>query len=156
MLYVNFASDFFQPFIMVQSLTFPDFLSNLGGILGLVAGISVMSIVEIFYHILIMQKTNNKVHFFTDNTATNQTFENHALFHLMKHFVAFVKISDMHGFPYITDTKQNRWSRIFWAVLVVVSFGICIILIRDIYQQAERSPVATRIDTKLWTLDDVS
>jgi Amiloride-sensitive sodium channel len=153
---MNFANDFFQPLIMVCPLTLSDYLSNIGGIMGLVAGISVMSIVEIFYHILMLNHTDNRVHILNSNTRqTSRAFEDHVLFHLIKYITEFIKTSDLHGFPYITDQRQSRRGRIFWAIFVAASLVACLFLIRDINRHAEKSPVAIRIDSQLWTLDDV-
>jgi Amiloride-sensitive sodium channel len=137
-----------------------DFLSNVGGFMGLLAGISVLSIVEIFYHALRqLQRNNRKVHPSIEPNVMRQNREirkDHALYHIFKYFVEFTKTSDLHGLPYVTDQRQGRWGRIFWAFVVLLSLVFCLILIRDINQQAEKSPVATMIDARMWTLDDVS
>jgi Amiloride-sensitive sodium channel len=47
---MKFARDSYQPFVKVVPFSFSDFLSNVGGFMGLLAGVSILSIVEIFYH----------------------------------------------------------------------------------------------------------
>jgi Amiloride-sensitive sodium channel len=147
-------TDLYKLFKMKQSFTLVDFLSNFGGFMGLLAGISVLSIVEIFDHALRqLQRNNRKVH---PAVETRRIRKEHALYHIFKYFVEFTKTSDLHGLPYITDQREGRWGRIFWAFVVLLSFVVCTVLIRDINQQAEKSPVATMIDARMWTLDDVS
>ena len=46
---VKFKDEEFYPMFRHQALTMKDFLSNIGGLMGLFAGISVLSIVEVFY-----------------------------------------------------------------------------------------------------------
>jgi Amiloride-sensitive sodium channel len=155
---IDLVNDAYYPLVKVQSLTFADFLSNVGGFMGLLAGISVLSFVEFFYHAMKQIKSNKKrVHSSVDQQMqTEISKRKHALYELMKYFVKFLKNSDMHGLPYITDTTQSRRGRVFWAVLVLLSFGFCSLMIRDLSELADRSPVATRIDSQIWTQDDVS
>jgi Amiloride-sensitive sodium channel len=155
---INLIIDAYYPFVKVQSLTFADFLSNVGGFMGLLAGISVHSFVEFFYHAMKDIKLNKKrVHCSVDQPMQPEIPKRkHALYELMKYFVKFLKNSDMHGLPYITDKTQSRRGRVFWAVLVLLSFGFCLVMIRDLSELADRSPLATRIDSQIWTQDDVS
>lgn len=59
---MKFSSNFFQPLVLVQSFTIAEFLSSLGGIMSITAGLSVLSIIEIFFHVVSnIRVTNNKV-----------------------------------------------------------------------------------------------
>jgi Amiloride-sensitive sodium channel len=127
--------------------------------MGLLAGVSILSIVEIIYHIaaIKLRKQAQQVH--PVNQASRQTAwvnEDHLLLQLMKYFAKFIKTSDMHGMNYTQDQTIGKAGRIFWSFLVVLSLTICSVLVIDMNRGAEQSPIVTRIDSQMWTLDDVS
>jgi Amiloride-sensitive sodium channel len=158
-LLVRFASDSYQPFVKTVPFSFSDFLGNIGGFMGLLAGISILSIVEIFYHITAIKLTKQaqQVHpAEQENRQTAWANEDHLLFQLMKYFSKFIKTSDMHGMNYTQDQTIGKAGRIFWTLLVLLSLTICSVLVIDMNRGAEQSPIATRIDSQMWTLDDVS
>jgi Amiloride-sensitive sodium channel len=157
---VNFVSDSFQPFVKMSALTFVDFLSNVGGFMGLLAGISIISIIELFYHVADVKfnKKNLQVHPIAnaqENRRVVRANKKHVLFQLIKYSFKFSKISDMHGLRYTQDQNLGRLGRIFWTVVVISSFVLCYFLVNNLYQHAEKSPVVTRIDSQMWTLNDV-
>lgn len=154
-LFLRFGSNFYQPRVKVQAFTFPDFLSNVGGFMNLLAGISVLSIIEIFYHFV--------KHFFERNnkvppeilTAISLKTKHKALLKFSKYFGDLIKSSDIHGLHYTESRSQGRCGRIFWAFLVALSMSTCSVLVVDLYKHAEKSPVALRIDPQTMSLDDV-
>jgi Amiloride-sensitive sodium channel len=127
--------------------------------MGLLAGVSILSIVEIFYHIAAnkLRKQTQQVHPAEQaNRQTSWADEDHLLFQVMKYFAKFIKTSDMHGMNYTQDQTIGKAGRIFWSFLVVLSLTICSVLVIDMNRRAEKSPIVTRIDSQMWTLDDVS
>jgi Amiloride-sensitive sodium channel len=78
------------------------------------------------------------------------------LLQLVKYFAKFIKTSDMHGMNYTQDQTIEKVGRVFWALLVLLSLTICTVLVIDMNRHAEKSPISTRIDPKMRTLDDVS
>lgn len=127
--------------------------------MGLLAGMSVVSIVELIYSVKTscQQKQVQE----EDEQATTAPRiawgnETHALYQISKYFVEFIKSSDIHGVHFIKDQSLTKRGRMFWFVLVLSSVLICSIIVTYTYKHAEKSPVATRIDSKLMTLDDVS
>jgi uncharacterized membrane protein YccF (DUF307 family) len=156
---MNFASDSFQPFVKIVPFSFSDFLSNVGGFMGLLAGISILSIVEIFYHFAAfkLRKQSKQIHPVGQaNRQTAWANEDHLLLQLVKYFAKFIKTSDMHGMNYTQDQTIGKVGRVFWALLVLLSLTICTLLVIDMNRHAEKSPITTRIDPKMRTLDDVS
>lgn len=125
--------------------------------MGLLAGVSVLSVVEVFYHFAHeCNKRKSKVHPESQlNNVRRVVNEYHALYQLSMFFAEFVKISDMHGIRFTNDSSHTRCGRIFWTVLVILSIATCSFLVIDMYMHAEKSPVAVRIDPELWTLDEV-
>lgn len=147
-----------MPLILKKVLTFADALSNIGGFMGLMAGISVLSIIQFFYHALLVLESNvKKVRPLRIIVATShqEIQKDHPLLHFFKYLAEFASVSDVHGLIHITDSKQSRCGRIFWAVLVVLSLVFCSILIHDVNLQRDTSPVTMRIDSKIMTLDEV-
>jgi hypothetical protein len=127
--------------------------------MGLLAGISTLSIVEIFYHIaaIKLRKQAQQVHPLEQaHRSTAWVNEDHLLFQLMKYFGKFNKASDMLGLSYTQDQTIGKAGRIFWSFLVVLSLTICSVLVIDMNRHAEKSPIVTQIDPQMWTLDDVS
>lgn len=156
-LYVQIASDSYQPFEKISSFTFFDFLGNIGGFMGLLAGISLLSVVEIFYHVAAfnIKVSKNTVHpLVQSNRRIAWANENHVLFQLMRYFNEFVKSSDIHGLKYTQSQETGKFSRIFWSTLVLLSLMICFATVSNVYRQ-DKSPLVTRIDPTIWTLDDV-
>jgi Amiloride-sensitive sodium channel len=159
-MYIHFASNFFLPHVKVESFPFSSFLSNVGGFMGLLAGVSVLSIVEVFYHVVIQFGSNHqKVHPLVQANEPRRIAranEDHALYKFSQYLFEFIRSSSMHGLHYTQDRSQNKCGKIFWSLLVSLSIAICSVLIVDIYKHAEKSPVTTSIDSQLLTLDDVS
>lgn len=155
---MNFASESYQPFVKIIPLTRSDFLSNVGGFLGLLVGISILSIFEILYHIAAIKlKNKQQVHPVGQrSTLTAWAVEEHPLFQLMKYSTNYLKASDMLGMGYMQNQTIGRAGRFFWALLVILSLTICTILVIDLNHHAEKSPIITRIDSKMQTLDEVS
>jgi Amiloride-sensitive sodium channel len=145
--------------VKILTLPFSEFLSNIGGFMGLLAGISFLSVVEVFYHLATVRsglKVTNQVHPLTQaNRQVGWANENHALYQLMKYFMKYVKSSDVHGLSYVQDRSLGKFSRLFWIVLVALSLLICSTITIDVYNHVEKSPVVTRIDPQFWTLNDV-
>lgn len=154
-----FEKDHFIPLNMVEVLTSSDFLSNIGGIMGLIAGMSVISIIEFFYHFVqSFRPKSNKV---TLMVMINNPWQiklmnkDHALYQLSTYFTEYIKITDISGCFYMKDKTQTKYGRLFWTLIVILSMLLSCVLIVDIYQHAEKSPVAIGIDTKIWTQEEV-
>jgi Amiloride-sensitive sodium channel len=127
--------------------------------MGLLAGISILSIVEIFYYVaaIKLRKQAQQVHPVEQaNRQTAWANEDHLLLQLMRYFAKFIKTSDMHGMKYTQDKTISKAGRFFWTILVLFSLTVCSVLVIDMNQSAEKSPIVTRIDPQMWTLDDVS
>lgn len=156
-MFFSFKSDSFHPLRKNFPFTFVDFLSNAGGFMGLLAGISTLSVVEIFYHLveIKLQSRKNKVLSELEaNETRTRIDQDHVLVQLIKYFGQFIKSSDLHGAHYTMNPKLNRKGRIFWMVLLLSSVMVCTHLVGDMMQNAEKSPVAIKIETRL--VDEVS
>jgi hypothetical protein len=137
--------------------TFTDFLSNVGGFMGLLAGVSIISIIEVVYHIVSCRQSHRKIQQINLNLPIRIAWrnENHALYQLSKYFVEYIKTSDIHGVHYLTDQRLTRGGKILWTLLIASSISICSFIVVYIYKHAEKSPVAISIDPQVLTLDEV-
>lgn len=158
---VNFRSDTFLPTKKLHPFGFLDFLCNIGGLFGLLAGVSVLSAVEIVYHIAIQFRSEqNRIRPTTQLESNNETQsawgnQNHALYQLLRYFLEFIRSSNVHGLHYAQDRNQGKCGRIFWSLTIVSSMVFCSIFLLDLYEHAERSPVTITVDSKMWTLNEV-
>lgn len=155
-IFVRFSSDFFQPFVKVPSLTLSDLISQLGAISCLLAGVSILSIIEVF-HFMIVELTRNTRKVQPLNQPIDSTpswvNSNHVLFHLSKYFLEFIKFSNIHGIRH--TQSSNICVKIFWIILEALSILFCLFLVTNAYNNIEKSPKETRIESEKWTIDDV-
>lgn len=143
---IFFKSDSFQPFKKILSYTFFDFLSNVGGLMGLFAGMSILSLVEIFYHLTAIKITLRNIKITPSKTIW--IYQNHLIVQLVKYFGKYLDFSDIHGSRYTQSLALSRNSRIFWSILLLSSIVTCYHSISDMLRHAEKSPAATRIATR--------
>jgi Amiloride-sensitive sodium channel len=153
---LHFGVDSFQPLEKLHAFTFPDFLSNVGGFMGLLAGISVLSLIEIFYFtVKNFLRVQNRVEPKSLEFQNSRDRNVKALNQVSLFLIEFVELSDLHGLQYVKDKREGRVGMILWAAMVFLSFIACSFLIRDLFHNAEKSPVAIRINPQKWTLNEV-
>ena len=59
----------------------------------------------------------------------------------------FLESSNVHGLVYISKS-ESTWGKVLWALTVVVSFSLAIILISDSFQDWSDQPVSSVISTR--------
>jgi Amiloride-sensitive sodium channel len=151
--------------IKVPKFGFSEYLGSIGGILGLVAGMSFISVVELFYHITLkifgsFKAETVKIHPQTIANTRNlnqvlQVNNDHALYQLTKYFIEFIRTSDIPGMHYIIDSRRNKLVKVFWSTVVTLSLSICCVVIIDTVQHSELNPVIISLDEKIWKAQDV-
>jgi Amiloride-sensitive sodium channel len=168
-IFVGFAESSFQPFVKVEAFAFSDVLGFVGGIMGLIAGVSVLSLVEILYHMVDVLQMKIRLKLRKRRVACDQSKksnrvigkvinanQNHALYQLSKFVGQFMKTSDAHGFSYILDKNQSVLGRLFWALAVAASVAACTLLTFSAFENAELNPVAIKIDDEFVNVENVS
>lgn len=134
--------------------------------MGLFAGVSVVSIIEVGFRLaqLSFQKAikrinANKVHLFQSPQRPIPEMvsfhREHVLHQLLMFLYKFFKLSSIHGLRYIANKRQKVVERILWTIAVLTSLVCCSILIFNITRHSELNPIEFSVDEKLWTLKDV-
>jgi Amiloride-sensitive sodium channel len=155
---MRIADDYFQPLVKVQPLTFSGFLSNIGGCMGLLAGVSVLSVFEIFYLIINhFLESSNKVYSLSSTRNEKQMawIKKDKPYWFTKPLVDFVSSSDILGILMVKNHTHRKIGRVLWALLVALLIAICSKVVFDMYKYAKKLPVVTRIDSQVLTLNDV-
>lgn len=137
--------------------------------MGLFAGISVISIIEVVFQFfltaskqVVLKIQRNKVYDIEpmqkprpQNLLKALVNHDHVLYQFVVFLHKFVNRSDIHGLHYITDKNNKGVERILWAIIVLTSTVFCSMIIFDAVRNSEISPFEFGIDEKLWNREDV-
>jgi Amiloride-sensitive sodium channel len=123
-----------------------DFLANCGGLLGLFLGISVISLLEIFYYCTIRLWSNLKkpIEKISDHKEMkeNQYDRTNRYLKIMKDLIAdYSSKTTIQGIKYVADTSLTLIERFWWTIVVVMSVFCCGSLIMDVVRQYDQSPI---------------
>ncbi|KAG5673243.1 hypothetical protein PVAND_003306 [Polypedilum vanderplanki] len=121
---IMYKSVFFNKFIRKRQFNEIDFLSFVGGLLGLFAGFSALSFIEIFYWILrkILIKRTAIVHpLYTKQEGSVTMFNN------------FLDNSSIHGVNYLN--KNKLFHKLFWTFFITLSLTLSALMIKNIKKQ---------------------
>jgi Amiloride-sensitive sodium channel len=140
-----------------------EFLGFIGGILGLIAGVSAISVVELLYHIIsgVFAKriVSMKVQPLHEHPRRRGFLGIESQNHwrkLLRSLVDFTKQSSIHGLSYINNEQQNSVGAVLWVLIVASAFLLCLISVTHSVTHSVHNPILLGIDEKLWTLQDVS
>lgn len=159
----HFVSNFFFP--SVKQLAFPrsEYLGSIGGLLGLFAGISVISLIEMAFFMIqaslakLMRFQNRRsTHEITVVAPINVVSGKKTVFgQLTTFFLTIVNKSDVHGLHYIVEKDKKLSERLFWLATVLVSSAVCLSIVFDLVKHTELNPIEYVIDQKMWNVKDV-
>lgn len=155
------------PLIRQEAFGFSFFIGSIGGLVGLFAGISIISLVELIYHAFVALKVKvfktqklTKIRMVAPINSSEVEIslfnQDHLLYQFLIHFVKFAESSSIHGLNQIMKKTRKPTERMFWIVISLISMIYCMILIFDTTKQAELNPIEFGIDQKIWTLNDAS
>lgn len=135
MMNVDFMENSFFALVKQKSIVGLEFVGSFGGLMGLVAGMSLLSIVEVISKALIViigklnqHKTRNKVWVFNSAEPTlveNNFNKNVAARKLPPFLLRFLDASSIHGLQNIGDRKGSIYEKVAWAVVVSASIAFC-------------------------------
>lgn len=156
-------SSIFQPVVRYRAVGTLDLLAACGGLLGLVAGISVFSIIEIVltaFHCIKTVFCKSKVHPAQSPQARRQKqflIDRNSLFYKAgKSFQEFLSESGIHGLHYTNDKESTASEKVFWTLALLVSTVVCSIVTANAVQNLQSNVVEIRMDEKIWSAEDVS
>ena len=163
----NLESSKFFPMMKQKVFGISEFLGSIGGLIGLLAGISVISLVESAFGLFIV--TITKFHQFKKlskisiethlDASQNRMFlvnHEHVLYQCSGYVRQFAESSTIHGINHIANINKQLIERIFWTMIAAISSALCVILIFDTTKHAELNPIEFGIDEKIWSLNEES
>lgn len=152
----------FYPMIRYQAFSVSDFLGAFGGLLGLIAGISVISLIEFTLTILkcfgcpfLKSKVAPEEAQIRKPRKKFLVNREHLFFHFGRNFVEFLKESSIHGVCYTNDKKLKIWERFGWLIIISTSITFCSILIIDSLDHLQSNSVTIALGEKIWSVEEV-
>jgi hypothetical protein len=138
-------------------------LASVGGLLGLIAGVSIISLVEVFYFLITicyqkLVKLCNAARIHPEliqpirREAWKQDKDDNRLLHYL---IEFFNESSVHGVNKIVEKDQKAIGKFLWTIIVLISFFTCCALIGSYAKNSETDPVAFELDEKLWSIEEV-
>lgn len=159
----RFGSKIFIPTIKQRAFGVSDYLGSIGGLMGLFAGMSVISLVEVAFFLI--EATISKVlklrrrqitHEIIKVAPVNVTTNEKSVFSLCSSFfVTIMKKSDIHGLRYIVRKHKSAGARFFWLTIVLTSSVACFYQIFYTLKHSEMNPIEYEMDQKIWDVQDV-
>ncbi|CAG9811153.1 unnamed protein product [Chironomus riparius] len=148
---INFNQETYNPLIRKQQYTTLDLLSFVGGILGLFAGFSALSFIELIYWFTIrvfivnFNVVDTKVYTLNQNDQKKSQFK--------EFFKTFFSESSIHGLNYIN--KFTRLDSFFWIIFIISAMTCCIYLTLSVNDKVPDSLVLA-FDDNLKPINDIS
>lgn len=157
------AETFFYPTVKYRAFDVSDLLAEFGGLMGLLAGISVFSIIELVTTVvnsLRLAVCKNKVSpkLSVQLPKIRKKFlvnQNHLFYYLSKTFVELLKESSIHGVHYTNNKRLHVIEKLFWLVIICVLLIFCSILVFNSLKNMRLNSVIIAVDEKIWGAEDV-
>jgi len=155
---VKFKTKEIFPRIRRRQFTSLYLLSYIGGALGLLAGFSVLSFIEIFYFFTIRiwfdKVQGRKV------TPFHVQEEETPIENLPKvthqYFKTYFQKSSVHGLKFLSDDKRHVGEKLFWLISFVVAMTMSFVSIRELVKRYINNPIIMTMDDKVNSVADVS
>lgn len=159
----GFGIKVFIPTIKQRAFGVSDYLGSIGGLMGLFAGMSVISLVEVGYFLIeaasskMMKLRRRQItHEIIKVAPVNVTMNEKSVFSLCaSFFVTIMKKSDIHGLRYIARKHKSAGARFFWLAIVLTSSAACFYQILHTLKHSEMNPIEYEMDQKIWDVQDV-
>lgn len=130
--------------------------------MGLIAGLSVASIIELaltfarcFQNLVCKGKIAPEIFQRPKRPKRFLVNRDHVFYHFGQNFVEFLSESSVHGVRYINDKKLKLWERTAWAIIVCISVAFCSILIMESLNRLQSNSVSFVMDEKVWNVEEV-
>lgn len=153
---------YFRPSVRYLAFDDADFLAAFGGLMGLLAGISVFSIIELLVAIVKccrFSADKSKISPETVQRIRSQkeylVNKEHLFYYLSQALVELMRASNIHGVRYLNDKKVKVIERVFWFIIICVLMAFCSILVFNSLNDLQGNSVVVAIDEKIWSVEDV-
>jgi hypothetical protein len=177
---VFFRNNEFFPSVRQRQFTEIDFLSYVGGtlgviaflclesfklfpILGLFAGFSFLTILEVIVYFFVRSPLSNtrsstKVEPLQvqTNPPTNKDKITKAVLKPVNFFYSYMEQSSIHGLSHATMKHLHGIEKVFWMIAFLVSMVLCGLLLRNLHHKYKTSPIAVSFDGDLQSVKNVS
>ncbi|CAO1403765.1 unnamed protein product [Diamesa tonsa] len=148
---IKFQKNEFFSVIRKKQFSKTDFISYCGGILGLFAGISVLSFIELIYYFTIRVVGDWKRSKVVPiaNIESLQSFPKQAENKIMKtlktYTLKYFKGTSIHGFNYSVDSTRSLFERFFWTAVIFVSSLACIYMFYELIDKIQSNPIVDNL-----------
>ncbi|CAH0557483.1 unnamed protein product [Brassicogethes aeneus] len=140
-----FTTTKFTKEIKSELYGFTEILSNVGGLLGLCMGFSLLSLIEFIYFVSLRVCYNNLKYIRRKEPKSNKKIKreqnNKVLKKCLNQFKSYCDNSTLHGLKYVGDTTLTLGERFFWFIAFVIAVLFAAYYIADIYKKWNSSPV---------------
>lgn len=99
-IFTTYDDENFYGFVKRRIFDFEELLASLGGFMGLIGGLSVISVIEIFYFIFLHRIKSSNI----EERQDNEIF-------LKKIFVSFGNSSSIHGMNHVSDKSRSNFEK---------------------------------------------
>lgn len=150
----------FYPLIRFEAFGLSDFLGFFGGVMGLIAGISVFSIIEIALTLIKSVQINCQNSKVGTKKNSRKRFvkkflinRDHLLYRLSRIFVEFLRESSIHGVHYLNDKATGLKMKVFWFFAIAASTICCSILVYNSSTELQSNSMFVALDEKIWNVE---
>lgn len=153
----------FHPVVRYRAVEALDLLAACGGLMGLVAGLSVFSIIELFltaFHCIKNIFWKSKVHPVESPQVKRRpqflVDRNSLPYKIGKSFQEFLSESGIHGLHYTNDKESTGIEKVCWIIALLVSTVVCSLVTVKAVQNLQSNVVEIRMDEKIWSAEEVN
>lgn len=133
-------------------------ITNLGGLLMLFSGISIISMIQLLVnvlHFLISWKKKgirNSVETRSHNIPRIFTKFSTRFHHLKRDVKDFIRMSSIHG---VNNLSKGFGSKVFWSAVIVLAASTFVTFVRDLSKGFDQNRIFIRTDDEMWTDKEV-
>jgi len=156
---VKFKTKEIFPRVYRRQFTSLDLLSYIGGLLGLVAGFSVLSFIEICYFFTIriwFDKVQGR-------KVTPLNVQEEAPSRLQKlvkvpreYLITYFGNSSIHGLNFMSDDNRHACEKFFWLISFFAAMAMSFVSIKELYIRYINNPIIMVMDDKINSVNDAS
>jgi hypothetical protein len=158
---VYFKQNEFYPTVRQRQLTEIDYLSYIGGTLGLFAGFSILTFLELFFYFIFRPAVRCMKKKFKSRVAPievigQSTKTSKGVLKPVRYFYNYMEESSLHGLNHATFKNLEMIERAFWLFAFVASMILCGFLLENMHDKYINAPVTISFDGDMKSVKDVS